>query len=327
MKAKILPCITALLLSGSLAAFSHQANAKVVLKLAHNLENNHVVAIAFRHMAKEVAEQSHSDLQIRIYPSGQMGGPRESLEMLQQGALDMTKAMASELESFDSVFSIFSLPYLFSSSEQYHKVLYGPVGQELAKHAMKKGLYPIGAYIGGSRSFYAKKPIRTPADLKGLRVRVITTPTTIKMIQLLGGSPAPIPFGEVYTALQQGVVDAAENNIPSYVQTRHVEITPYFSADQHTSIPDYLVISTNSWNKLTPKEQKILKTAVEHSEQYERRLWVAQVKKSKAEAIKLGAHFITVNKAAFKAKLAPMWNDFRKNPQKAAWLEKIESVH
>ncbi|MFM2484105.1 TRAP transporter substrate-binding protein [Celerinatantimonas yamalensis] len=317
--------LTTLLLGGNLLLLSSHANA-TVLKLAHNLDNNHVVAVAFQHMAKEVNEQSHGSLKIRIYPNGQMGGPRENLEMLQQGALDMTKAMASELEPFDSIFSIFSLPYLFSSSEQYHKVLYGPVEEELANHIKPKGLYPIGVYVGGSRSFYAKKPIRTPDDLKGLRVRVITTPTTIRMIQLLGGSPAPIPFGEVYTALQQGVVDAAENNIPSYVQTRHMEITPYFSADQHTSIPDYLVISTRSWNKLTAEQQKILKTAIEHSEQYEQKLWTAQVKKSKAQAIKVGVHFIEVDKTAFREKLKPMWLEMEKDPEQARLLKEIQAI-
>lgn len=129
-----------------------------------------------------------------------------------------------------------------------------------------KGFFALSAYVAGTRSFYAKKPITKPEDLKGLKIRVQPSPTTIKMIELMGGSPTPISFGEVYTAMQQGVVDGAENNVPSRVQTRHIEIAKVFSEDEHASIPDFLVISTKTWNKLTPEQQQILETAAKKSE-------------------------------------------------------------
>ncbi|MFM2484769.1 TRAP transporter substrate-binding protein [Celerinatantimonas yamalensis] len=306
--------------------FTSLSAQAVTLKLAHNLQNDHVVAVTLRHMAKEVSELTNGKVKIRIYPDGQMGGPRQTLEMLQQGALDMTKISGSELEPFEPAFSIFSLPYLFRDQEHFNKVIYGPIGHELEMLPKKNGFTLIAAYEAGTRSFYAKKPIRTPADVKGLKIRVISTPTTNKMIELLGGAPAPIQFGEVYTALQQGVVDAAENNIPSYVQTRHVEIAKYYSEDEHTAVPDFLAIANVAWKKLTPDQQKILRKAARDSEQYEAKLWDAQVKKSRAEAIKLGATFVKVDKAAFRAAMKPLWDSFRKDPVKDKWLKQIEAV-
>ncbi|CAG9000236.1 MAG: Solute-binding protein [Candidatus Celerinatantimonas neptuna] len=322
-KIKALPYTLLLAAPLTFTSFASQA---VTLKLAHNLQNDHVVAVTLRHMAKEVSEQTHGKVRIRIYPDGQMGGPRQTLEMLQQGALAMTKVSASELEPFDPVFSIFSLPYLFRDTAHFNKVVYGPIGHALEQLPKKKGFVLLAAYEAGTRSFYAKKTIRTPADLKGLKVRVVSTPTTNKMIELLGGAPAPIPFGEVYTALQQGVVDAAENNIPSYVQTRHVEIAKYYSQDQHTAVPDFLAISTSALNRLTPEQRKLLEKAARDSEKYERVLWTKQVEKSRAKAIQLGAHFIKVDKVAFRKAMKPLWDQFRKDPVKDAWLEKIESV-
>ena len=140
------------------------------------------------------------------------------------------------------------------------------VGEEIMDSTKDKGFFALSAYVAGTRSFYAKKPITKPEDLKGLKIRVQPSPTTIKMIELMGGSPTPISFGEVYTAMQQGVVDGAENNVPSWVQTRHIEIAKVFSEDEHASIPDFLVISTKTWNKLTPEQQQILETAAKKSE-------------------------------------------------------------
>ncbi|WP_408620614.1 TRAP transporter substrate-binding protein [Celerinatantimonas sp. YJH-8] len=306
-----------------LSSLSAQA---VTLKLAHNLQSNHVVAVTLKHMAEQVQKETDGKVKIRIYGDSQMGGPRQTLEMMQQGALSMTKISGSELEPFEPVFSIFSLPYLFRDQDHFNKVVYGPIGHELEQLTKSKGFVLIAAYEAGTRSFYAKKPIRTPDDLKGMKVRVISTPTTNKMIELMGGSPAPIQFGEVYTALQQGVVDAAENNIPSYVQTRHVEIAKYYSQDSHTAVPDYLAISNMAWDKLTEKQQQILMKAARDSEKYEQQLWEAQVKKSRAEAEKMGATFVTVDKASFRKAVQPLWDQFRKDPAKDAWLEKIENV-
>ncbi|WP_428243487.1 TRAP transporter substrate-binding protein [Gynuella sp.] len=310
----------------ALASMSSLAVERVTLKLAHNLDSNHVVHRALAQMAKDINEASGGKMKLRIYPSGQMGGPRETLELIQNGALDMTKASASEMETFQPAYSIFSLPYVFKDSAHFEKVIYGPVGRELMNETKDIGFTAIAAYVAGTRSFYAKKEIHSPADMKGLKIRVVATPTTIKLIELLGAAPAPIPFGEVYTALQQGVIDGAENNEPSYVQTRHVEVAKYYIEDQHTSVPDFLVVSTSTWNKLDDEQKQIIIDAARKSEKYEHELWDQVVLESRERAEQTGATFIQVDKAAFREALAPLYDDFRADPVKAEWLAKIEAA-
>lgn len=309
----------------ALTAFSSHAMERVTLKLAHNLDTNHVVHQALAQMAKEISTASDGKMKLRIYPGGQMGGPRETLELLQNGALDMTKASASEMEPFSPAFSIFSLPYLFKDQAHFNKVIYGPVGESMMAQIRDKGFVSIAAYVAGTRSFYANKPIHTPADMKGMKIRVVATPTTIKLIELLGAAPAPIPFGEVYTALQQGVIDGAENNEPSYVQTRHVEVAKFYAEDQHTSVPDFLVISSKVLDKLSDEQKAILTTAAKHSETYEQELWDKEVAVSRKQATDAGATFIQVDKEAFRTALAPLYDDFRKDPVRGEWLTKIEN--
>jgi tripartite ATP-independent transporter DctP family solute receptor len=317
-----------LLIAAPLVFSSFAANAveHITLKLAHNLDTSHVVHRALAKMADEIKDLSDGNIRLRIYPSGQMGGPRETLELIQNGALDMTKGSASEMEPFASYYSIFSLPYLFNDQDHFKKIIYGPIGKEMMQGTADKGFIGLAAYVAGTRSFYSKKPIHSPADMKGMKIRVVATPTTVKLIELLGGAPAPIPFGEVYTALQQGVIDGAENNEPSYVQTRHVEVAKYYSEDQHTAVPDYLIVSTSTWNKLSDEAKEIINKAAHDSELYEAQLWDEQVKQSRADALKAGAEFIKVDKGPFREALTPLYDDFRADPNKASWLTRIEDA-
>jgi tripartite ATP-independent transporter DctP family solute receptor len=309
-----------------LCASGAYAAEKVTLKLAHNLERSHVVHQAFEQLAKDVQQLSDGNMRVRIYPSSQMGSARETLELLQNGALDMTKGSASDLESFDNTYAIYNLPYLFKDQNHFNKVVFGEAGKEIMDSTKDKGFFGISAYVAGTRSFYAKKPITKPEDLKGLKIRVQASPTTLKMVELMGGSPTPISFGEVYTAMQQGVVDGAENNIPSWVQTRHIEIANVFSEDEHTSIPDFLVISTKTWNKLTPEQQEILTKAAKNSEAYQQKLWEKVDADSRAQAKAIGATILTVDKAPFRAVVKPLYDDFAKDPKQAALLAKFEAA-
>lgn len=310
----------------TLGASGVSAAEKVTLKLAHNLERSHVVHQAFEEMAKEVQQLSDGNMRIRIFPSSQMGSARETLELLQNGALDMTKGSASDLESFDNTYAIYNLPYLFKDQQHFNNVVFGEVGKEIMDSTKEKGFFGISAYVAGTRSFYAKKAITKPEDLKGLKIRIQASPTTIKMIELMGGSPTPISFGEVYTAMQQGVVDGAENNIPSWVQTRHIEIAKVFSEDEHTSIPDFLVISTKTWNKLTPEQKQILTKAATASQTYQQKLWDKVDADSRAQAVAMGATIISVEKAPFRAVVKPLFDEFAKDAKQAALLAKFEAA-
>ena len=310
----------------SLFSLNAIAQDKVTLKLAHNLERSHVVHQALDEMAKEVKKLSDGKMTIRIYPSSQMGSARETLELLQNGALDMTKGSASDLESFDNVYAIYNLPFLFKDQAHFNNVVFGNVGKEIMESTKDKGFFALSAYVAGTRSFYAGKPITKPEDLKGLKIRVQASPTTIKMIELMGGSPTPISFGEVYTAMQQGVVDGAENNVPSWVQTRHIEIAKVFSEDEHASIPDFLVISTKTWNKLTPEQKDILQKAVKNSETYQQKLWAQIDADTRAQAISQGGKIVKVDKAPFRAAVQPLFDEFKKDPKQAALLAKFEAA-
>lgn len=319
-KTLICASLFALLSAGATAA------EKVTLKLAHNLERSHVVHQAFEEMAKEVKQLSDGKMTIRIYPSSQMGSARETMELLQNGALDMTKGSASDLESFDNVYAIYNLPFLFKDQAHFNKVVFGEVGKEIMDSTKEKGFFALSAYVAGTRSFYAKKPITKPEDLKGLKIRVQASPTTIKMIELMGGSPTPISFGEVYTAMQQGVVDGAENNVPSWVQTRHIEIAKVFSEDEHASIPDFLVISTKTWDKLTPEQQQILAKAATDSQVYQQKLWDKIDADTRTQAKAMGGDIVKVDKAPFRAAVQPLFDDFNKDPKQAALLAKFEAA-
>lgn len=319
-KTLICASLFALLSAGATAA------EKVTLKLAHNLERSHVVHQAFEEMAKEVKQLSDGKMTIRIYPSSQMGSARETMELLQNGALDMTKGSASDLESFDNVYAIYNLPFLFKDQAHFNKVVFGEVGKEIMDATKEKGFFALSAYVAGTRSFYAKKPITKPEDLKGLKIRVQASPTTIKMIELMGGSPTPISFGEVYTAMQQGVVDGAENNVPSWVQTRHIEIAKVFSEDEHASIPDFLVISTKTWDKLTPEQQQILAKAATDSQIYQQKLWDKIDADTRAQAKAMGGEIVKVDKAPFRTAVQPLFDDFNKDPKQAALLAKFEAA-
>ncbi|MCS2156354.1 TRAP transporter substrate-binding protein [Scandinavium sp. H11S7] len=310
----------------ALFATTAQAAEKVTLKLAHNLERSHVVHQAFEQMAKEVKQLSDGKMTIRIYPSSQMGSARETMELLQNGALDMTKGSASDLESFDNTYAIYNLPYLFKDQKHFDNVVFGNVGKEIMESSKDKGFFALSAYIAGTRSFYAKKPITKPEDLKGLKIRVQASPTTLRMVELMGGSPTPISFGEVYTAMQQGVVDGAENNVPSWVQTRHIEIAKVYSEDEHASIPDFLVISTKTWSKLTPEQQQILSKAAKDSEAWQQKAWANVEAETRAQATAMGGTFVTVDKAPFRAAVQPLYDDFKKDPKQAALLAKFEQA-
>ena len=208
------------ILISSLLLFSACADQKKeveVLRLAHGLDVSHTVHRSMEFMAQQLDSLSEGKLKIQIYPSQQLGTERECLELLQIGSLDITKVSAAVLENFAPKLKVLSLPYIFTSKEHQFRVLDGPVGKELLAASRPFKLEGLCFYDAGSRSFYTiDKPLNTPEDLSGLKIRVQESATAIGMVQALGGSPTPISWGDLYTALQQGVVDGAENNPPSF---------------------------------------------------------------------------------------------------------------
>lgn len=226
------------------------------LKLSHGLSLDHPVHQALVFFAQRVEEKSNGELIIEVYPGGQLGSERQSLELLQLGGLAMTKVSSAVMENFSPKLRVFGYPYIFKDREHRYKLYDSELGNELLLDGEKYWLRGLTYFDAGSRSFYTKDtPIETPEDLKGLKIRVMQSPTAINLVKTLGGSPTPVSWGELYTSLQQGVVEGAENNLPSFYTSRHYEICKNFSLDEHSAVPDILVISTQIYNKLSSEEK------------------------------------------------------------------------
>lgn len=282
------------------------------LILAHNLDVKHPVHEGIAFFAQRVDELSQGELQIKIYPNGQLGSEREVLEQLQLGAVSFSKVSSLSLESFSPLFGILNTPFLFRDEQHYYRVLDSSVGDELLAVAKDKRILGLTYYNGGTRSFYASKPILKPSDLKGMKLRVMGSQTAIRMTKLLGGSPTPMPYGEIYTALQQGVIDGAENNVTALTLSRHGEVAQHYSVDQHIMAPDILLMSTQVWNGLEPKQQKLLREAAQESKLQQRNLWSEAVLLHQERAEKeLGVSFHYPEQAEFAKLVQPLHQEMK----------------
>jgi tripartite ATP-independent transporter DctP family solute receptor len=245
-----------------------------VLKLAHSLDQNHPVHAAMEYMARRLSEKSGGTVQLRIFPNGQLGSETECIEQLQRGALAMTKTSAAPMESFIPEMALFGIPYAFRDEQQYWRVLESEIGQNLLDAGTRVRLRGLCYYDAGSRNFYTiDRPVNKPDDLRGLKIRVQKSKTSMDMVEALGGSPTPIPWGELYTALQQRMVDGAENNPPSFYTNRHFEVCKHLTLDAHTFVPDVLLISEDVWRTLPPQVQTWVREAAAESSVFQRDLW------------------------------------------------------
>lgn len=279
-------------------------NSTIRLTLGHTLDTRHVVHIAMEHMAERLAYYSNETMQIEIYPGGQLGSEREMIELLQIGSLSMTKVSASPLEGFVPEMKIFSIPYLFRDRTHFWQVLDSDLGKSLLQKTDSVRLKGMAYYDAGSRSFYTtSKPIRTPDDLIGKKIRVLNSPTSMAMVKALGGAATPIAWGELYAALQQGVVDGAENNPPSYYLSRHYETAPFYSLDEHTFVPDIILASLPVWKSLNPQQQRWLQKAMNDSVVLQKSLWQKASDDSLAAVIAAGVDVIYPDKNAFQEKV------------------------
>jgi tripartite ATP-independent transporter DctP family solute receptor len=288
------------------------ARPELVLKLGHGLPPTHAVHKAMLFMADRIKAESGGQMTVQVFPNEQLGNEKECIEALQLGYLAMTKVSSAPMESFVNKMKVFGIPYLFRDSEHFWKVLDGPIGKELLLAGESKRLRGLCYYDAGARSFYTKdRAIQTPADLSGLKIRVQNSIMAVKMIQAMGGSATPIPFGELYTALDQGVVDGAENNAPSFVQARHYEVCKYYTLDEHTCLPDILMISTRVWRRLSADQQRILQEAADESVVYQRKLWAEQEQKDLNVAQEAGVQVIHPDKQPFRESVRPIWDEFQ----------------
>jgi tripartite ATP-independent transporter DctP family solute receptor len=299
----------------TLVSGSRWSTESVVLRLGHSLDTKHPVHVAMAFMADEVAGRSEGSLQIEIYANSQLGSEREMIELVQLGALDLVKTSTSPLEGFVPVMGVFSVPYVFNDDEHFWQVLEGSIGQGLLLASVNQRLRGLCYYDAGSRSFYSKtRPIRTPEDLRGLKIRVQNSRTAMAMVQAMGGAPTPISFGELYTALDQGVVDGAENNPPSFLTSRHYEVCKYYTLDEHTRVPDVLLMRTAAWDRLSPEHRQLLQTVALESADFQRRLWREKTAEALEEVQAAGVEILRPDKGPFQQAVRSLHTEYAGTP-------------
>lgn len=277
-------------------------------------------------MGERVEEKSGGSLKVVIYPSGQLGAERECLELLQIGSLDITKVSAAVLENFIQDYKVLSIPYIFRDREHAFKVFDGDIGEALLLKGEQYRLRGLTFYDAGSRSFYTKeKPIERPEDLQGLKIRVQKSNMAVAMVNLLGGAPTPISWGELYTALQQGVVDGAENNLPSFYTSKHYEVCKFYSVNEHTAVPDVLLIGMDSWKRFNSQEREWIKGAAKESAIHQRELW-AQAENKSLQAIKEAGVVISYpDKELFEKQTRSITRMFEKEPDIQKLITQIQN--
>lgn len=302
--------------------------AAETLRLNHNLPEQSVTGQNFKMFAERVSELTDGDLRIRVFHGGQLGGQRESIELVQQGALDIAKTNAAEMEAFDPIYSIFNLPYIFTSGEHAMRVLQGEVGDAIMASEGAPGLVGLGLMYEGCRSFYTNTPVASFDDIQGMKIRVQPSPSAIRMIELMGAQPTPIAFPELYSALQQGVVDGAENNVGALTYVRHGEVAKTFVRNEHSCIPATYVISQETWDGLSDESKAALRTAA--AEALERSYVMQGEDEAAQEAIfidEMEGTIVEVDKAPFISAVAPMIEEAKATGVQAAELiEMIEAL-
>ena len=310
----------------SISSCAKLDNTKII-RLGHGLSTTHSVHQAMEYMDSILRIESNGKMKIQIYPSEQLGTERQCLELLQIGSLDMTKVSTGSLENFSPNIKVFGLPFLFRDREHSYSVLDGPIGKDLLLGTEKYWLKGLAYYDAGARSFYSKeKKINSPKDLEGLKIRVMESKTAFDMVKALGGSPTPISFGELYTSLQQGVVDGAENNPPSFYLSRHYEVCKFYTLDEHTVLPDVLLMSTHMWDSFSDQEKKWLDQAVKESVTEQRKLWIESEKKSLDAVKKAGVEIIIPDKTLFSEKSKEILESYRDDKILYEFIERIKKT-
>lgn len=294
-----------------LAVTSAAAQKKpIVLRLAETHPADYPTTLGDQRFADLVKERSKGRIVIEVYPGSQLGQEKAVIEQVQFGAIDFTRVSISPLASFVPVFNALQLPYLYRSEDHMWKVLLGPIGKELFASLEPSGFIGIGWFEPGARNFYnSKRPVSKPEDLKGLKIRVQESELMVGMVQGLGAVATPMAYGEVYSGLQTGVIDGAENNWPSYESTSHYEVAKFYTLDEHTRVPEIIIGSKISLSKLSAKDLELIKQAALDAIPYQRKLWAEREKVSEAKVRAAGNTITAItDKAPWQAAMKPLYD-------------------
>ena len=283
--------------------------------------------LAVKHLGEQIAKDSDGRLGVKVYPNGALGNERDTIEQLKIGGLDMMRINAAALNNVVPETIVTALPFIFRSEEHLHAVLDGPIGDQILAAMEAQGMVGLAFYDSGARSMYATKPIRSIDDLHGRKIRVQQSDLFVAMVEALGGNPTPMPYGEVYTALKTGIVDGAENNLPSYESSRHFEAAKYYTLTEHSMVPEVLVFSKMVWDRLKPEDQAMVRQAAKDSVPYMRQLWDEREARSRQAIEAGGAEIIALeDRQPFVEAVQPVYAKFAGTPELMELVQKIQAA-
>lgn len=304
-------------------------NGKRIVRIAHSQSETHPDHIGLLAFEKYVEDRLGDKYDIQIFPNELLGTSVKAIELTQTGAIDFVVCSTGNLETFDDIYSIFSVPYLFDSTDAYYTAMEdSQITNSIYTATRSSGFEAVAWLDAGTRNFYTTKPIKSPDDLKGLKLRVQQSPSNVSMIKAFGAAAAPMSFGEVYTAIQQGVIDGAENNELALTNNKHGEVAKYFIYDHHQMVPDMLVANVKFLEGLNEEERKIFDDAAALCTQVERENWLIAVQEAKEKAIAMGVNFSDVNVDEFRNKVLDLQQQMvRDNPKLLPIYERIQEIN
>lgn len=302
---------------------------KKIVRISHGQPEGHPDDIAAKAFAEYINERLGDKFLVQVYGNGLLGDSKNALELTQTGAIDFVIASTSNLEAYSKQYGLFSVPYLFSSQEAYFEFMNGDVVKNMYASTEASGFKSITWFDAGVRSFYANKPIQTPADMKGMKIRVQPSPLNVAMIRALDAGAVPMAYGEVYTALQQGTIDGAENSEMALTSVKHGEVAKYFSYDMHQMQPDMFVANISFLESLTPEEREIFDEATQLAHEIELESWAQQIGEAKAIAEQeMGVTFVEADVAAFQKATESVRQDYvRENPEVQIYFDEIQRIN
>ncbi|CEM63465.1 TRAP transporter substrate-binding protein [Treponema phagedenis] len=291
---------------------------KKLIRVSNGQPASHPDNIAMEAFKKYIEDKLGDKYEVKIYPNGLLGASKNALELCQTGALEFVIASASNMETFDDIYSIFSIPYIFDNVTAYYEVMNNETRMsEIYNTTIDQGVLTVGWFDAGTRNFYTNKPIRTVEDVKGMKIRVQPSPTNIAMMDAFGAGAVPMPFSEVYTAIQNNTVDGAENNEMALTSVKHGEVVKYYNYNMHQMVPDFLVANYLFINGLDDSEKAIFREAIKIAEKVEQEEWKKQTQEAiEVSQSKMGVEFIESDVQSFKERVIPLHQQILKNNSK-----------
>jgi len=312
------------------AAAPALAQSKMVLKASDVHPAGYPTVVAVENIGKKLDKATGGRLTVQMFASMQLGGEKEAIEQAQVGAIQFARVSVGALGPVIDDLNVFNLPYVFRDTAHMRKVIDGQIGQDLLDKVTNagKGLVGLCWMDAGARNFYnTKHPVKTLADLKGLKVRVMGNPMFVDMANSMGGNGVAMGYDQVFSALQTGVVDGAENNPPSFVFDNHYQVAKYLTIDEHLIVPEMLVFSKKAWDAMSKDDQALLTKFSKEAQQEERKLWDEYEKQAMEKAKAAGTNIVQVSdadKKAFQAAVKPVWDKY--GPKYAEMVKRIQAV-